>query len=171
MAGSLLRADVSRTIDSIPFTFSGSLDLYYVDDFADTPFPDRQITPSGVSPVYSDSRKDRLAVNQALLAADFATDWVRGDLGVEAGTYVQKNYADEDEVAKDDWTPTRSLMADNTPYYESGAKITWDPNARWEYCLCLLQGWQEIGSKNSNKAIGTQVQFKPVAAVLFNSST
>ena len=203
----IARADVTRPFDSVPFTFSGYVDTYYVDDFADTPFPDRQITPGGVSPDYSHSRKDRLAVNHALLDAKFATDNFRGALGVQAGTYVQKNYAIEDNVAqhlyeaqlgfkpvttapvwidagifashiglesavsKDNLTPTRSLMADNTPYYESGAKLTWDPNTHWEYGLLALQGWQQIGSKNPNKAIGTQIQFKPVDGLVFNSST
>jgi hypothetical protein len=201
------RADIARTFNAVPFTFSGYVDAYYVDDGADTPFPDRQITPSGVSPDYSHTRKDKIAVNHALLDAKFATDSVRGALGVQAGTYVQKNYAIEDSVAlhlfeaqlgfkpvastplwidagifashiglesalsKDNLTPTRSLMADNTPYYEAGAKLTWDPNARWEYTLCLLQGWQQIGSKNSNKALGTQIQFKPADGLVLNSST
>lgn len=203
----IAHADISRTFNSVPFTFSGYVDAYYVDDFADTPFPDRQVTPSGVSPDYSHTRKDRVGVNHALLDAKFATGNFRGALGMQAGTYVQKNYAIENSIAqhlyeaqlgfklaagtplwvdagifpshiglesaisKDNLTPTRSLMAENTPYYETGAKFTWDPNAHWEYCLCLLQGWQQIGSKNSNKALGTQIQFKPVDGIAFNSST
>ena len=201
------RADINHTFNAVPFTFSGYVDTYYVDDFADTPFPDRQITPSGVSPDYSHSRKDRLSVNHALLDAKFAADRFRGALGVQAGTYVQKNYAIENDVAKhlyeaqlgfkpvadsnvwidagifashiglesaiskDNLTLTRSLMAENTPYYEAGAKITWDASKQWSLCLCLLQGWQQIGSQNPNKAIGTQVQFKPNDALVFNSST
>lgn len=201
------RADINHTFDTVPFTFSGYIDTYYVDDFASTPFADRQITASGASPIYSHSLKDKLGINHALLDAKFATEQVRGALGVQAGTYVQKNYAIEDSVAqhlfeaqlgfkpaistplwvdagifashiglesaisKDNFTPTRSLMAENTPYYEAGAKITWDASKQWSYCLCLLQGWQQIGSKNSNKAIGTQVQFKPNDVLVFNSST
>ncbi len=201
------RGDINHTFNAVPFTFSGYVDTYYVDDFADTSFPDRQIAPSGVSPDYSHSRKDRLGVNQALLDVKFATTQIRGALGVQAGTYVQKNYSIENNavkhlyeaqlgfkpvadsnvwldagifashiglesaISKDNLTLTRSIMADNTPYYEAGAKITWDASKQWSYCLCLLQGWQQIGSKNPNKAIGTQVQFKPNDALVFNSST
>src|SRR5450830_987913 len=84
------RADINHTFNAVPFTFNGYVDTYYVEDFADTAFPDRQITPSGVSPDYSHSRKDRLGVNHALLDAKFAVDRFRGALGVQAGTYVQK---------------------------------------------------------------------------------
>jgi hypothetical protein len=206
-AAGAARADVTYSFNGVPFTFSGYVDAYYVDDFADTPLPDRQITPSGMSPDYSHSRKDRLAVNHALLDAKFATNDLRGALGVQSGTYVQKNYASEDRIAqhlfeaqvgfrpeplipfwvdagifashiglesavgKDNWTTTRSLMADNTPYFESGVKFTWDLDARWEYTFLLLQGWQQIGSKNSHKAIGTQVRFQPRDGLVFNSST
>ena len=201
------RADITRTVDSVPITLSGYVDAFYVDDFASTPFVNRQITPSGVSPVYSHSLKDKLGINHALLDAKFATEQVRGALGIQAGTYVQKNYAIENDtvqhiyeaqlgfkpvadsniwidagiftshiglesaISKDNFTPTRSLMAENTPYYEAGVKITWDASKQWSYSLALLQGWQQIDSKNSNKAIGSQVQFKPNETLVFNSST
>src|SRR5438105_3185261 len=97
---SAARADVAQTLGSVPFTFSGYVDGYYVDDSADTPFHDRQITPSGVSPDYSHARKDRLDINHALLDAKFATDRVRGALGAQAGTYVKKNYAIEDDIVQ-----------------------------------------------------------------------
>lgn len=200
-------ADITHTFDPVPVTFSGYVDAYYVDDFADTITGNRQLTPSGVSPIYSHSRADQLAINQALLDAKVATAQFRCALGLQAGTYVQKNYAIENRVvqhlyeaqvgfkpvananvwidagifpshiglesaiSKDNLTPTRSLMAENTPYYEAGAKVTWDASKRWSYSLLLLQGWQQIGSKSSNKAIGTQVQFKPNDTLVFNSST
>ncbi len=207
VAAGWARGDVTHTFDSVPVTFSGYLDTYYVADQADTPFAYRQITPAGATPDYSHSRKDAIDINHALLDAKFATASVRGAIGVQAGTYVRKNYAAEDDVAqhlyeaqvgfkpaaganlwvdagifashiglesavsKDNPTPTRSIMADNTPYFESGAKITWEANKRWTYSALLLQGWQQIGSKNPNKAVGTQVQFKPNDANVLNSST
>ncbi len=199
-------ADEAKETKTTQFTFSGYADVYYLDDFSPTPFSNREITPSGLSPVYSFAKQNRFDLNHALVDAKFTTDSVRGALGIQAGTYVETNYANENSVvrhlfeaqigfkpgsapiwidagifsshiglesavSKDDWTPTRSIMADNTPYYESGVKVTWDPNARWEYTLLLLQGWQEIDSQSGNKAVGTEIIFKPTDAWVVNSST
>src|SRR4051794_40480835 len=99
-AAAVTRADLTHTFDSVPVTFGGYVDTYYVDDFADTITRNRQLMPDGVSPIYSHSRADRLAINQALLDAKIATAQFRGALGVQAGTYVQKNYAAENRIVQ-----------------------------------------------------------------------
>jgi len=77
----------------------------------------------------------------------------------------------ESSVSKDNWTLTRSLVAENTPYYETGAKLTYDPGRRWLAALLVLDGWQTMAMHAANGAVGTQVQYKPTDALLFNSST
>ncbi|MCE3279208.1 MAG: porin [Bacteroidetes bacterium] len=77
----------------------------------------------------------------------------------------------ESAVSKDCWTLTRSLNAENSPYYESGAKLSFEPNKKWTIAAFILNGWQNITENNSNKAFGTQIQFKPNEKTLLNYST
>lgn len=77
----------------------------------------------------------------------------------------------EGPISRDDLTLTRSIMADNSPYYEAGAKLTYDAGKQWLVSALVLNGWQVIRDRNQNKALGTQVQFRPSAKWLLNSST
>ncbi|MCC6837725.1 MAG: porin [Bacteroidia bacterium] len=77
----------------------------------------------------------------------------------------------ETAISKDNWTLTRSLCAENSPYYETGAKLTFLPNEKWSMAALVLNGWQNIEEKNSNKAVGTQVQFLPNDKLTLNYST
>ncbi len=74
-------------------------------------------------------------------------------------------------ISKDNWTLTRSLCAENSPYYEAGAKLTFLPNDKWSIAALVLNGWQNIEEKNTNKAFGTQVQFLPNDKLTLNYST
>ena len=80
----------------------------------------------------------------------------------------------ESAISKDCRTVTRSLGAENSPYYESGAKLTYTTdNGKWLLSALALNGWQRIQrlSGNSLMSWGTQVQFKPTDKVLLNYST
>ena len=80
----------------------------------------------------------------------------------------------ESAISKDCWTVTRSLLADNTPYYESGAKLTYaTDNNKWVFSAMALNGWQRIQrvAGNSLMSWGTQIQFKPSDKVSLNYST
>lgn len=77
----------------------------------------------------------------------------------------------ESANAKDNWNLSRSILAENSPYYETGIKFNYTPNAQWAFSLFGLQGWQNIKDYNASKAIGTQVVFKPNDQWIFNSST
>lgn len=80
----------------------------------------------------------------------------------------------ESATSKDCWALTRSMLADNSPYYESGAKLTYTTvNGKWLLSALALNGWQRIARVNNNSLIswGSQVQFKPTARLLLNYST
>lgn len=80
----------------------------------------------------------------------------------------------ETAVSKDDWTLTRSIAADNTPYFESGAKIGYtSKNEKWYLSALILNGWQRIQRVNGNTTVayGTQITYKPSAKFTINSST
>jgi Putative beta-barrel porin-2, OmpL-like. bbp2 len=72
------------------------------------------------------------------------------------------------------WNLTRSILADNTPYFEAGAKLSYtSENDKWLLSGLALNGWQRITrvSGNSLMSWGTQIQFKPSDKVLLNYST
>jgi hypothetical protein len=77
----------------------------------------------------------------------------------------------ESALSKDNWTLTRSLMAENSPYYEAGLRLTYEASAKLTLTGLVLNGWQNIGENNQAKALGTQIQWKPTARLLLNSST
>lgn len=65
----------------------------------------------------------------------------------------------ESAVSKDCWTLTRSLAAENSPYYESGLKTTFTPDSNWTISALVLNGWQRIRRPdgNSGPAFGLQI--------------
>jgi hypothetical protein len=77
----------------------------------------------------------------------------------------------ESAISKDNWTLTRSLMAENSPYYEAGARFTYEVSPKLTLTGLVLNGWQNIRENNQGKALGTQIQWKPTDKLLVNSST
>jgi hypothetical protein len=80
----------------------------------------------------------------------------------------------ESAVSKDCWTLTRSIPADNSPYYESGAKLSYTTdNSKWLISALVLNGWQRIKRVDGNSlmSFGTQVQFKPTSTTVLNYSS
>ena len=76
----------------------------------------------------------------------------------------------ESAISKDNWTLTRSLMAENSPYYEAGARFTYEIAPQLTLTGLVLNGWQNIRENNQAKALGTQIQWKPTDKLLINSS-
>ncbi|MGI4871935.1 MAG: porin [Janthinobacterium lividum] len=89
---------------------------------------------------------------------------------VDAGIFTS-HIGFESALSKDNWTLTRSLMAENSPYYESGVRFTYEASPKLTLTGLVLNGWQNIRETNQAKALGTQLQWKPTAKVLLNSST
>jgi hypothetical protein len=91
-------------------------------------------------------------------------------LWLDAGVF-SSHIGAETAISLDNLTLTRSLMAENSPYYETGVKLTYEANDQLTLTALVLNGWQNIQENNDNKAIGTQIQYKPDQHVLLNSST
>lgn len=70
------------------------------------------------------------------------------------------------------WTLTRSLGAENSPYYEAGARLSYTAGP-WLLGVLALNGWQRIQRVEGNSLVswGTQVQFKKGEQLLLNYST
>lgn len=79
----------------------------------------------------------------------------------------------ESAISMDNFTLTRSLLAENSPYFLTGAKLTFSPNSQWEIAGLIVNGWQRIQrlEGNSLPSFGTQVNFSPSEKTTFNWST
>lgn len=80
----------------------------------------------------------------------------------------------ESAIGKDNWTLTRSLVAENTPYFESGAKLTFTTkDGKLLLSAMALNGWQRITRVEANSLMswGTQIVYKPSGKVTLNYST
>ena len=95
---------------------------------------------------------------------------VAKNLWLDAGIFLS-HIGLEGPISRDDLTLTRSIMADNSPYYEAGAKLTYDQGKKWLFSALVLNGWQVIRDRNQNEAVGSQIQFRPSSKWLLNSST
>ena len=95
------------------------------------------------------------------------------NLWLDAGIFAS-HIGFESAISKDCWTLTRSIVADNSPYYETGAKFTWtSADSKWLLSGLVLNGWQRINRVDGNSlmSFGTQVQFRPSDKALLNYST
>lgn len=80
----------------------------------------------------------------------------------------------ESAIGKDNWTLTRSLVAENSPYFESGARLSYSTgNGKLTLSALALNGWQRITRVDgaSLMSFGTQVYYKPNDKVTLNYST
>lgn len=80
----------------------------------------------------------------------------------------------ESAFGPDSPTLTRSLMADNSPYYESGLKFSYSSrNQHLSIALLALNGWQRMRRQPGSNmpAFGHQVQWTPGKKWKINSSS
>ncbi|WP_192348686.1 porin [Algoriphagus sp. Y33] len=72
------------------------------------------------------------------------------------------------------WNLTRSVLADNSPYFESGVKLSYSSdNEKWFLSGLVLNGWQRIQRVDGNNtpALGHRVTFTPNDKITLNSSS
>ncbi|MFT2007035.1 porin [Pontibacter sp. 13R65] len=56
---------------------------------------------------------------------------------------------------------TRALMAENSPYYETGAKVTAEVSEQVTLQFLVLNGWQNITETNDAKSLGFSFSYTP----------
>ncbi len=111
--------------------------------------------------------KNIYEANAGVKISKTANLWI--DVGV-----LPSHIGFESARSPDCWNLTRSIIADNTPFFEGGAKLTYTTNnSKWIISGMALNGWQRIQrvSGNSMMSWGTQFQFKPSDKVTLNYST
>lgn len=79
----------------------------------------------------------------------------------------------ESAIGYDCWNVSRSLLAENSPYFETGIKYTnVSKQEKWTSSILLLNGWQKITMNPgySIPALGMQFVFKPSSKFMANYS-
>ncbi|GAB2705905.1 porin [Mucilaginibacter koreensis] len=94
------------------------------------------------------------------------------NLWLDAGIFAS-HIGYESAIGKNCWTLTRNIASDNTPYYETGAKLTYTTaDNRWILTALYLNGWQRIYRPDgSNKpAGGIELYYTPSSKITLNYS-
>jgi hypothetical protein len=97
----------------------------------------------------------------------------RNELWLDAGI-LPSHIGFESAISKDCWTLTRSILAENSPYYEAGVRLSYTTkNEKWYMAVLLVNGWQIIirVQGNNTPAFGTQVTYSPSNNLSINWST
>ena len=191
----------SMTAPASSLTFSGYADVFYQYDFnqpADNARPgflyshnrhhEVNVNVAYLKGAYA---ADRVRGNLALLVGTYADDnyaaesdvmqnVLEANVGVRLGAHtwldagiLPSHIGFESAVSKDCRALTRSLVAENSPYFETGVKLTFQPNDEWTLAALYLNGWQRIArpAGNTLPAFGTQVYWKPSGNLTLNYST
>lgn len=194
----------SAPAEKSPFTISGYVEAYYSYDFNEPDNHTRpgfiyshnrhnevNLNLGFVKANYS---KDNVRGNLAIMAGTYSEYNLAAEQGLlkhvfeaNVGVKLSKNHdlwidggilpshiGFESAIGKDCATLTRSILADNSPYYEAGVKVGYtSKSGKWYAAAMYLNGWQRIQKVEGNQtpAFGTQLTFKPSDKTTLNWST
>ena len=81
---------------------------------------------------------------------------------IEAG--IMPSYIGfESATTASNLTLTRSILAENSPYFMTGVKYNYAPSFKWSFSGLLTNGWQRINKPNKKTvpSFGSQIVYKP----------
>lgn len=185
------------------FSFSGYAEFYYSYDFAkptnkEKPsfiYNHKRHNEPNINLVYARGsfQQKRVKANLAVMAGNYANynlaaepDWARflfeanagfklsaqEELWIEAGI-LPSHIGFESALGADCWNLTRSLLAENSPYYETGIKLSYTTKDQHiKTAVLVLNGWQHIQRPDgSNKpCYGLQFTYQPQEKLTLNYS-
>ena len=79
----------------------------------------------------------------------------------------------ESAIGSDCWNLTRSILAENSPYYETGLKFSYNNKKQDLYfAFHVLNGWQkiELSKLNQKPSVGAQITYKACNTLTLNYS-
>lgn len=96
----------------------------------------------------------------------------KNNLWLDAGIF-ESFIGFESPMSIDNWTLTRSISAESSPYFLTGVRVNYKISDKWDVLGSILNGWQRIQpvQGNSLPSFGTQVIFTPNKRFKFNWST
>ena len=187
-----------------PVKISGYLETYYIYDFSDPDDSSRpgffysynrhNEVNLNFGYIQANCKQDRVRGKLALMAGTYANANLAAepgvlknvfeanvgvkvsqtkDLWVDAGIFAS-HIGFESAIGATCWNMTRSMLADNSPYYEAGAKLSYtSANKEWFVSGLFLNGWQRIQRipGNQTPAFGHQLTWTPNDKVTLNSSS
>ena len=187
-----------------PLTFSGYIETYYSYDFGNPDnhlrpgfiYSHNKHNELNLNLGFAkvNYAKDNVRGNLALMAGTYAEynlaaeqDLLRNVFEANVGVKISSKHnlwidagimpshiGFESAIGKDCMNLTRSILADNSPYYEAGVKIGYTSSSeKWYLAAMYLNGWQRIQKIEGNQtpAFGTQITYKPSGKVTLNWST
>jgi hypothetical protein len=187
-----------------PLKISGYLETYYVYDFGspiDHNRPDflysfnrHNEVNLNLGFIQAEYNNDKVRGKLALMTGTYANANLAAEPGVlknifeaNAGVRISKSqnlWVDagifashigfESAIGANCWNMTRSLLAENSPYYLTGAKISYtSDDEKWFLSGLMLNGWQRIQRVPGNQtpALGHQLTWKPNDKITLNSSS
>jgi hypothetical protein len=95
------------------------------------------------------------------------------NLWIDAGI-MPSHIGFETAISADCWTLTRSMLAENSPYYEAGVKLGYtSKNEKLNISGLYLNGWQKISKPDyiQKPSFGTQINYKFSDQLFVNYST
>lgn len=96
-------------------------------------------------------------IQEASAGYQFADGW-----WIDAGIYPSY-IGFESFISRDDWTYTRSMIAEFSPYFEAGVKVTYQGAPNWSVQAHIFNGWGNIYDIGQDKALGLQLSYFPDA--------
>lgn len=96
----------------------------------------------------------------------------KNNLYLDAGIFPS-HIGFESAISSENSSLTRSLSAENSPYYLAGLKTTYNPSKKIELAALILNGWQRIQrlEGNSMPSFGTQIAYTLTDKIMINWST
>ncbi len=88
----------------------------------------------------------------------FAGYRVADKLWIDGGIFFS-HIGNESWISRDNWTYSRSFVAEYTPYYETGVRAVWTATPKLTVTGVVVNGWQNISETNSDKAVGVRLDF------------
>ncbi len=201
-ANGFAQLDSTWNADPI-FKLSGFVDAFYVYDFNEPSGNERQRFlfnhnrhnefNVNLALLKAELSHDRYRANLSLQAGTYPNDNYSGEdatlknifqasVGIsldkaskwwiDAGI-MPSHIGFESAISSDNLTLTRSLLAENSPYFLTGGRLTYTAGPKWSYTLWVSNGWQRIQrlSGNSIPGVGTGITYTTQSGATLNWST
>lgn len=191
----------AQSTDSLKVKYSGNFDFYYTYDFAKPENTTRQPylvsynrhnqLRINVATVAAELSKNKTRAKIALQTGTFAEDNYTNEPSKYLGAIQEANigFAIKPNVWLDlgvfpshigyetafggsNWTVTRSLASELTPYYLSGAKLNY-VDGKWDFSAILCNSWSSLFSykKGQIPSFGTQLIYKKSPEMTYTWNT
>lgn len=200
ISGFAVRAQDTIVSPIVKFNFSGYLETYYSYDFNEPQGTKRQDFlynhnrhnefNVNMALIRSSISYDNFYAKIAMHAGTYVQDnYSNEDLkllseayigayldksqktSIEAGIFAS-HIGFETATSSSNLNLTRSILAENSPYFLSGVKLNYKLNEKWLFSGILNNGWQRINKPNRNAlpAFGSQIVYKSSSKSTLNWS-